>query len=207
MHVFGIDTLDDAIHVSFSLEQSQLISLPLVASPRKDRLLGRSTNWPGHLRKMKSISMRKSRVTSHVVSSSWCRSTPESLLPNRSTNIRGRATKRPTRNVCLSRLYFALNWIQGSLQIDKKKKEGNKHFGMFEKSKRYVIQNKKKKKKENKMKRKHSGIESRKRTTSRWMESRDSSTRATIMCYVVFFFFLNFLISRQASPIYRPIAP
>lgn len=40
--------------------------------------------------------------------------------------------------VCLSRLYFALNRIQGSLQIDKKKKEGNKHFGMFEKSKRYV---------------------------------------------------------------------
>lgn len=28
--------------------------------------------------------------------------------------------------VCLSRLYFALNRIQGSLQIDKKKKKGGK---------------------------------------------------------------------------------
>ena len=44
---------------------------------------------------------------------------------------------------CLSRLYFALNRIQGSLQIDKKKKKkGNKHFGMFEKSKRYVYKKK-----------------------------------------------------------------
>lgn len=35
---------------------------------------------------------------------------------------------------CLSRLYFALNRIQGALQIDKK--EGNKRFGMFKRSKK-----------------------------------------------------------------------
>lgn len=59
-------------------------------------------------------------------------------LHKRCTGAMSEEQEMELEAVCLSRLYFALNRIQGSLQIDKKKKEGNKHFGMFEKSKRYV---------------------------------------------------------------------
>lgn len=52
---------------------------------------------------------------------------------------------------CLSRLYFALNRIQGSLQIDKKKKKGGKQaFWNVRKVETIRVQ------KKDKMKRKHS---------------------------------------------------
>lgn len=47
--------------------------------------------------------------------------------------------------VCLSRLYFALNRIQGSLQIDKKKKKGGKQaFWNVRKVETIRVQKKKK---------------------------------------------------------------
>lgn len=62
--------------------------------------------------------------------------------------------KQETRSgffFCLSRLYFALNRIQGSLQIDKKKKKGGKQaFWNVRKVETIRVQ------KKDKMKRKHS---------------------------------------------------
>lgn len=85
-----------------------------------------------------------------------------------------RARNGNSEAVCLSRLYFALNRIQGSLQIDKKKKKGGKQaFWNVRKVETIRVQ-----KKKDKMKRKHSsGVRKcrRRERSASWMESREFS--------------------------------
>lgn len=49
-------------------------------------------------------------------------------LHKRCTGAMSEEQEMELEAVCLSRLYFALNRIQGSLQIDKKKKGGKQAF-------------------------------------------------------------------------------
>lgn len=150
----------------------------------EDRLLGGWNNRPGHLWKTKAISMRKLRVSHHVL---LFLSTSNSTSPRyrnrcRQTNPRTRTpyvvvatkwAKHGTRSICLSRLYFALNRIQGSLQIDKKKKRRETSILECSTNRNDTCT------KKNKMKKKHSGVENRKWTIGQWMESRDSTQATT----------------------------